>query len=98
MREPSVSVQSHLTDRAAKAPHRGSATSRADCLPHPHSVDGVGTPCGQEWSGEPPGGADMSWVILPSSGLLSQLPFTTVISLGCNYPLLFLPDKVRGVR
>lgn len=40
----------------------------------------------------------MSWVILPSSGLLSQFPFTAVISLGCNYPLLFLPDKVRGVR
>lgn len=46
--------------RAAEAqslppPHCGSAMSRADCLPHPHSVDGVGTPYGQERSGEPPG-------------------------------------------
>lgn len=94
-REPSVSAQSHLTDRAAEAhstplplPPCEAATSRVGCLPHPDSVHGMGAPRGQERSGEPPGGAGMRWVVSPSSGLLSQFPITTMISQRCNYPLL----------
>lgn len=59
-REPSVSTQSHLTDRAAEAqsPLPSSClatTSRVGCLPHHHSADGMGAPRGQEPLVELPG-------------------------------------------